>query len=209
MTVAVGIIDYGMGNLQSVANACSYLGAKPLILKQPEEMKELDRIILPGVGAFRQGMINLSDSGWSAALQDLTVSGRSSLLGICLGMQLMADSGTEGAGSGGATPGLGIVPGRVVRLPDHHQRVPHIGWNDIRIERPSTIFTPDLADDFYFVHSYYFETRDEADTAATCEYGARFACGVHKGKVAGIQFHPEKSQTPGLKLLKNFLEYGC
>lgn len=201
----VGIIDYGMGNLQSVANACEYLGFEAQILNHPEMLQTHDRVILPGVGAFAQGSRNLKAAGWDGAIREFVRAGEGSLLGICLGMQLFADEGAEG----GAASGLGLISGRVARLPEKGLRIPHIGWNDARVQRPDSLFEPDSADDFYFVHSYYFDAGNQADVAATCEYGIRFACAVHKGKVAGVQFHPEKSQESGLRILKNFLERGC
>lgn len=205
----VGIIDYGMGNLQSVANACDYLGYRPVILKRPQDLAGLRRVILPGVGAFAQGAGNLKSAGWFDALKKLSVEKSASLLGICLGMQLLADEGEEGAAPGGFVEGLGLIPGQVKRFQRTHVRVPHIGWNNIRVLKPNAVLTADLSDDYYFVHSYHYVWAVQDYVSATCDHGGAFAAAIHRDGIMGVQFHPEKSQGPGLKLLKNFLERGC
>lgn len=200
----VTLIDYGMGNLQSVRNSCEHLGWRVSIASEAKQLEEAERVILPGVGAFSEGMQQLRARGLDASLRN-AVAERVPLLGVCLGMQLLADEGTEG----GLTPGLGLVPGRVDRLSVGSLRVPHVGWNDLTIERPSVIAPPDAAVDFYFVHSYVFHVSDPEQVLATCEYGERFAAIVGRPGVWGVQFHPEKSHGHGLRLLKRFLEAAC
>lgn len=197
----IGLIDYGMGNLQSVRNACEYLGFAVRLVQTPAAFQETDKIILPGVGAFSEGMRNLRSSGLDAAVRAAVLQEKKPLLGICLGMQLLADAGTEG----GDTPGLGLVPGTVRRLETGGLRLPHIGWNEIRLERPSPVFREDLAVDYYFVHSYFFDAADPQDVIARTDYGTLFPSVVGRGSALGVQFHPEKSHRFGLELLKRFL----
>lgn len=200
----LGIIDYGMGNLQSVINSCEFLGERPRLIASAEAMRGVSRVILPGVGAFAEGMRQLDARGLTGAIRDVCRKG-TPFLGICLGMQLLADFGAEGGGSAG----LGIISGTVDRLDDSNVRVPHVGWNDIRIERANDLLGPELSGDYYFVHSYYFNVSETQDVIATCDYGRRFACAVGRGNTFGVQFHPEKSQRLGLAILKNFMRIEC
>ncbi len=211
----IGLIDYGMGNLQSVKNSCEYVGEKVEIIRQPEELDNFDGIILPGVGAFALGMAKLhalrflrfEDSGeirnGSNRLQEQ--SQKKPLLGICLGMQLLADWGTEIE----KRRGLGLIPGKVIRFEPTVGCIPHVGWNNIQIERENNpLLKTGMAVDYYFVHSYHFVVSNAQDVIATCEYGnKRFVCAVQRGNVFGVQFHPEKSHSFGLKLLKNFFDF--
>ncbi len=197
----IGLVDYGMGNLQSVRNACEFLGFAVKLVRSAAELDQAEKIILPGVGAFSEGMKNLNAQDLAAPLCRAVRENHKPLLGICLGMQLLADRGTEG----GDTPGLGLIPGTVKRLETGGLRLPHIGWNDIRIVRPTPVFLPDLAVDYYFVHSYFFAADDTADVVARTEYGIDFPCVVGRGSALGVQFHPEKSHRFGLELLKRFL----
>lgn len=202
----VGVIDYGMGNLLSVANALAVLGADVTICREPKSIAQCDRLILPGVGAFGDCMEHLNQSGMIEEI-DLAVrqKGRP-MLGICLGMQALAGSSSEG----GRHSGLGWIDAEVVPISvdDPKYRVPHMGWNDIsvRTETPLFVGLPD-APEFYFVHSYVVKCNDDSVVAARCDYGESFAAAIVKDNVAATQFHPEKSQYCGLKVLSNFLAW--
>lgn len=201
----IGIIDYGMGNLQSVRNSCEFLGREVRVISRSEELDGLTQVILPGVGAFSEGMKNLTRLGLVGGLRRLVQEKKIPFLGICLGMQLLADRGTEG----GLTDGLAFIPGTVVRFDDSRVRVPHIGWNNLRIRRANPLLTDGMAVDYYFVHSYYLDAADPDDVIADCEYGIPFACAVGRANIFGVQFHPEKSHEFGLAILKNFFRLSC
>jgi glutamine amidotransferase len=203
MTQTVAVVDYGMGNLDSVARAIDECGGRPLVTSDPRELERAAAVVLPGVGAFAAGMRNLRERGLDLALAEHVVDRDVPLLGLCLGMQLLADDGAEVE----HTAGLGFVSGQVRRLePRDGLRVPHVGWNDVHVERPSPLFA-ELEDgrDFYFVHSYHFVCADEADVVARTPYGDEIVAAVARGCVYGVQFHPEKSQRAGFQLLRNFL----
>jgi glutamine amidotransferase len=198
------IVDYGMGNLRSVANAFAAAGCEATISRDPADLRRARRIVLPGVGAFGDGMANLRTAGWIDAL-DAAVRGKGTpFIGLCLGMQLLAATGTEH----GHHEGLGWIPGAVVRLPsgDPSIRIPHIGWNDVRLTKRDGLFAG-LGDGatFYFVHSYAFDVRDGALVSGVCTHGVDFAASLEAGNVFATQFHPEKSQRAGLQVLRNFL----
>jgi imidazole glycerol-phosphate synthase subunit HisH len=200
------VVDYGMGNLGSVCNALAAAGATPLRAERPEELEAADAIVLPGVGAFAAGMENLRARGLVPVLRRAVLEQGKPFLGICLGMQLLADTGSEH----GPSSGLGLVPGRVERLalPESGDlRLPHIGWNDLRIRRHDGLYR-DIADgeDFYFVHSYVFIADDPAVVSATCEHGVEFAASLEAGAIHAVQYHPEKSHRAGLKLLGNWVK---
>jgi len=200
----VGLVDYGMCNLDSVKRALEECGAEVRVASSPAGLEKVHRVVLPGVGAFSEAMANLRDRGFDRALADLVHGDGVPLLGICLGMQLLATTGHEG----GETAGLGWIDGDVVRLEptDLDRRVPHIGWNELNPQGHDDLFegVPSGAD-VYFVHSYHLACRDEADVAATTPYCGGFVSAVRRGNVAGFQFHPEKSQRHGLQLLSRFL----
>lgn len=200
----IGIVNYGMGNLGSVANALDYLGLEAEIVDSPSRLGAHDRLILPGVGSFGMAMRSLNASGWSDALRQRVADGVP-LLGICLGMQLIFDAGEEY----GLTTGLGLVPGRVVPLsPRPPCRVPHVGWNGLSYSRRHPLFHGVKEHvDFYFVHSYQCIPALEETVLAQCDYGGEFVAAVGKKNVVGVQFHPEKSQDMGLKILENFAEW--
>ena len=202
----VAVIDYGMGNLGSVRRAFEECGADVCVCRDPAEMDGAQRIVLPGVGAFPDGMKNLTASGWVEKLRESIRDPEVALIGICLGMQLLAQSGSEG----GETPGLGFIAGHVRRLQpiDPSERIPHVGWNEVHAVRPTPLLRgiPDQTD-FYFVHSYHFAESGHA-VCATTPYAGGFASVVATGNVFGTQFHPEKSSRPGFALLRNFLSTG-
>lgn len=198
------VINYGMGNLASVRRAFEESGADVTVSGDPTALADAERIILPGVGAFADGMTHLQAAGWPDRLRESLQNPKVRLLGICLGMQLLAEEGMEG----GNSRGLGLIPGRVVRLEPTagNERIPHVGWNEIRSKRQDVLLR-DIADDtdFYFVHSFHFIPRDEPDAIATTPYCGQFVSVVGRENVFGVQFHPEKSSKAGARLLRNFL----
>lgn len=202
------IIDYGMGNLASVANAFAAIGAESKVSDRPDEIANATRIVLPGVGAFGEAMERLRGARLIEPLRDAVLVRRTPCLGICLGMQLLAESSSEH----GTHAGLGWIEGTVKRLEpsDASLRVPHIGWNSVTCPRPSPLFAPTKGEPtFYFVHSYQFVTKDPAATIAVCDYGGEVTAAVGRDHVFGTQFHPEKSQKHGLALLRSFLAVGA
>jgi len=198
----IGVIDYGMGNLKSVANALDMIGCDHAVISDPGACAAYDKLILPGVGAFSEAVANLRSSGLGAALQDYVAHGRP-VLGICLGMQLLCTESHED----GLWPGLGWIDARVVRFPDLPGiKVPHMGWNALEPARPDPLLEGiNAGADVYFVHSYYVDCANPADVLAYAEHGVRFAAVVRRGQVCGAQFHPEKSQQSGIRLLRNFV----
>jgi imidazole glycerol-phosphate synthase subunit HisH len=198
----IGVIDYGMGNRRSVQKALEHVGAEAAITSDPDALRAADGLVLPGVGAFPQGMRNLEALGLAELIHEQVARGVP-LLGICLGMQLLFDSSEE---LGGAT-GLGLIPGHVTRLQTNGQRIPHIGWNEVRFERPSALTAelPERGYPFYHVHSFAARPADPDTVIGTTEYGERFASIVERERVLGVQFHPEKSSRDGLRMLHGFV----
>lgn len=202
----VSVVDYGMGNLGSVRRSLEECGARVEVIRDPARLADAGRVVLPGVGAFADGMKRLAEGGWVQAIRQ-KVEGGTPLLGICLGMQLLADQGEEG----GLTPGLGLISGKTIRLvADAPQtRIPHVGWNEVNAARPSAVLEGIRSgSDFYFVHSYHLVPDDRGSVIATTPFCGGFVSAVEKGSVTGVQFHPEKSSKAGLQLLKNFLKAG-
>lgn len=202
----VALVDYGMGNLDSVRRALEVQGATVVVTSDPDDLAEADRIILPGVGAFGIAMENLRERGLDKALTEQVINQGAPFLGICLGMQLMATSSTEH----GDQTGLGWVPGHVVRLEatEADPRIPHVGWNEVHPDVDHPLFAGVETDrDFYFVHSFHFSSEDDATSLATTPYCGGFTSVVGLGNAVGVQFHPEKSQQVGQVLLKNFLAW--
>jgi imidazole glycerol-phosphate synthase subunit HisH len=193
------ILDYGMGNLRSVEKALEHVGATAMIANDAATIRAADGLILPGVGAFPKAMVGVRELGLDELIEEHRVAG-TPVLGICLGLQLLFDSSTELSGA----EGLGLLPGEVDALDAPGLKVPHIGWSPVRWEKESRL-TEGIESEtpFYLVHS--FAPRPQSgDLLGTAAYGARFACAVERDNVFGVQFHPEKSSSAGLRLLSNF-----
>lgn len=202
----IGIVDYGSGNLLSVTNALAMIGADAQLCNTPQQLYAAERIILPGVGAFKNCIDNLRSRGFEETLHELAIVQHRPILGICVGMQMMARMSLEG----GEQAGLGWFDADVVRLkPQPAQlRVPQIGWNDIEYRENCPLFSGlQQKPDMYFVHSYWMNCRDATNVSAWCEYGGRVTAAVWRDNIVGTQFHPEKSQDSGLRILENFADW--
>jgi glutamine amidotransferase len=202
----IGIVDYGLGNILSVYHALEMVGAEVMVCSCPEDLVSVERIVFPGVGAFRDCMVNRVERGLIEALETAVFDQGKPILGICLGMQAMARKSFEG----GEHQGLGWLEGDVVALQpsDSALRVPHIGWNDVQYRPDSPLFEGlPPSPDFYFVHSYYLDCDNPDDVDATCDYGGTVTAAVSKNNIFATQFHPEKSQDYGLKILENFMRW--
>jgi glutamine amidotransferase len=198
------IVDYGMGNIRSVHNALVRMGSAVSTSHLAEDLLAADALVLPGVGAFGEAVANLKARGLVEPILEAVKQRGKPLLGICLGMQLLADSSEER----GTSRGLSLIPGEVRRIPvPSSLRLPHIGWNSVTLRRPDPLFSDARdGDAYYFVHSYHFAC-DDADIAATTDYGGDVVAAVQRGNVFGLQFHPERSQSKGLALLGNFVNH--
>lgn len=203
----IRIVDYGVGNIQAFMTMFKRLGITAERALVAADLADASRLILPGVGHFDHAMQRLNDSGMRPALEDLVLGRRVSVVGICVGMQMLANGSDEGN-----LPGLGWVPGRVRSFASHPQTaalpMPHMGWNDVQPSTGTPLFATgfDNAPQFYFLHSFYFDAKDKADVAATAHYGMDFDAVVSRGHIHGVQCHPEKSHHWGAQLLKNFAE---
>ena len=199
----IAVIDYEMGNLGSVSKALESLGAKVKVTQNPSDLKKADKIVLPGVGAFKDAMRALRGFKLLEPLKE-AIDAKTPYLGICLGLELLFDESEEG----GSSKGMGILKGDVVRFNDRLLKVPHIGWNQLRKKMADCPLFKGINDNafFYFVHSYYVRPKDKSIIAATTDYGAEFTSMVWKDNIYAIQFHPEKSQAVGLKFLENFIK---
>ncbi len=203
----ITIIDYEMGNLRSVEKAFEKLGFDARVSSNPDDLLATDKVVLPGVGAFRDCISNLRGGGFVEPLLQHVEAGKP-LLGICVGMQMLFDESEEF----GRHQGLGLIPGKVVRFPagmkegGERLKVPHMGWNNISLKKASPILSGIEDDSFvYFVHSYYCAAKNTDDVAASCRYGdVEFCASVWRDNVMATQFHPEKSQNVGLNIFKNF-----
>lgn len=208
MTVSIAIVDYGLANIRSVVNALSCFSAEIRVIDNGSDLKGADAIVLPGVGSFGAGMRELRARGHASALYDLVVGEKRPFLGICLGMQFVYQGSDEAD-----EDGLGWLPGTVRRLPSRDAgntpvKVPHIGWNEVRISNNSRLMKDiDSGSDFYFNHSYYVPLPDAEERAIVhrCQYGVGFAASVEKDNLYICQFHPEKSQLAGMKMLESFI----
>ncbi len=207
----IAVVDYGMGNLRSVSKALEHVApqARVIVTSDPAAILASDKVVVPGQGAMPDCMRQLADSGARDAVMLATRD--KPFLGICVGMQMLFDVGEEGD-----TPGLGLLPGDVPRFPHEGMhapdgarlKVPHMGWNEVFPVAPHALWAGiDAGTRFYFVHSYYPRPRDAAAVAASCTYGIRFTCAVARDNLFAVQFHPEKSQSAGLKLLSNFVHW--
>lgn len=203
----IAVIDYGMGNLRSVQKALEVAGAKARVTCRPEDIKKCDKVVFPGVGAFGDAMKELKRFNLAEAIKDSIRAGKP-FLGLCLGMQLLFDKSDEAPG----VKGLGVLKGDVKKFKLKNLKVPHMGWNEIVHGRRSTVHDPSILkgvpnDSYmYFVHSYYVRPEDKKSILTTTDYGIKFASGVAKDNIYGLQFHPEKSQDLGLKILRNFVK---
>lgn len=201
----VVIVDYKLGNLGSIYNMLRRLGASVVISDKSDEIRQAEKIILPGVGSFDGGMENLNRSGLRPLLEELVLEKRVPTLGVCLGMQLLTRGSEEGT-----EPGLGWVSGRTVAFekPANNPaiKIPHMGWNSIAVKRPDPILTGLTQARFYFVHAYHVKCDDPSNVLAHTEHGEQFVSVYRYGNIWGTQFHPEKSHRFGMKLLANFVE---
>ena len=201
----VGIVDYNMGNLASVSNAFDKLGVKSKIESNPDKLKNYDRLLLPGVGAFGDAMSHLQNNGMDEAIKDYTKIGNP-LLGICLGMQLLFDTSSEF----GSSNGLGLIEGDIIKFDesqfDHKLKVPHMGWNELFIQNDTALFNNISKEVYlYFVHSYH-AVCDDKFVIGKSYYGYEFVSAVQKDNIYAIQPHPEKSHDNGIKILENFIK---
>jgi glutamine amidotransferase len=200
----IAIVNYGVGNLRSVEKAFEAVGANAVLTNDAAVIRSAERIVLPGVGAFGECARLLRESGLDRPVVEAAEAGKP-LLGLCVGLQLMFDEGHEF----GVHKGLGLMPGRVVRFPDAGPHVPQIGWNQIEnIKNHPLLSGLEEGTYFYFVHSYHVIADDPQDVLAETEYGIQYPSICARGSLAGVQFHPEKSQNAGLKLLANFAGVG-
>lgn len=194
----IQIVDYGMGNIGSIANMLKRIGEECRLVKNPRELNEGEKIILPGVGAFDNAMRRLNEFGFSQAIVQQIHWG-TPLLGICLGMQLLGTKSSEGQ-----LPGLNLIPGNIIRFErEAGFKIPHMGWNKVHFKQ-SSLYEGLEGNKFYFVHSYHFVPEKEEYILGETNYGIKFVSSVNNANVYGVQFHPEKSHKYGMQLLKNF-----
>jgi len=200
------ILNYGMGNLGSIQNMLKHIGVESIISNNITDIENADKLVLSGVGSFDTGMKNISDLGFVSVLNNKVLNEKTPILGICLGMQLFAESSEEGV-----LPGLGWINADTVKFnfePGLSKlKIPHMGWNLVNVQKDSILFGEMLEDSrFYFVHSYHLCCKDGEDTVSTTNYGYDFPSAIEKENIFGVQFHPEKSHKYGMRLLKKFVE---
>jgi glutamine amidotransferase len=200
------IVDYGMGNLFSIQSALHYLGAQSSISSDPQVIRNADKLILPGVGSFYKAMCNLKTANLDEVVKEPVINKKTPILGICLGMQLLGSSSTED----GFSYGLGLIDSPVERFSENefvNFKIPHVGFDTVTITHENKLFDGlDSSADFYFTHSYRMAFSDQPYAVGICSHGEEFIAAFEKGHICGTQFHPEKSQTNGLLLLKNFIK---
>ena len=200
------IVDYGLGNLGSIQNMLKKIGVLSVISSDKDVISEATKLILPGVGSFDYGMEQLTQLGLVEVLKQKVIVEKTPILGICLGVQLFTQKSEEGKMNG-----LGFIEGETIKFNfaenTEHLKIPHMGWNDVSVEKESKLMR-DMSNDmrFYFVHSYYLKVKNESDCLLKSHYGFDFTCGIEKEHIVGVQFHPEKSHRFGMQLLKNFVE---
>lgn len=197
----IGIISYGSGNIKAILNVYESLKIPAVVVRSINDLDGCSGFILPGVGSFDYAMFKFNESKLIGPLSDLIIGDKLPVLGICVGMQMLADGSEEGT-----LPGLGWISGYVKRLKGYEGvRLPHMGWNEVRFTKKNLLMygISDL-ERFYFLHSYYFEPADKSQVILEVSHGEQFCCGVNKNAVYGVQFHPEKSHEQGVQLLKNF-----
>jgi glutamine amidotransferase len=200
----IAIVDYGSGNVAAIADIFKRLKLQHSITRDHAELRDAERYVLPGVGAFDTTMRTLTESGLVGLLNEEVQGKGKKILGICVGMQILGDSSDEGS-----LPGLGWIPGHIRRIDTTAiqglPKLPHMGWNSVRLTMPSPLFEGvDLDRGFYFLHSYYFDAAEQTSVIATVECGGDLPCGVTRGNVFGLQFHPEKSHANGVAVFRNF-----
>ena len=200
----IGIVDYGIGNIKAFSNIYKQLDIPHRVVTCKEHFKDVEKIILPGVGAFDHAMMRLGKSGLLATLSHLVLNKKKPVLGICVGMQMMAKSSEEGI-----FEGLGWIDAEVIKFNKEalgsEYPLPHMGWNLVEYMNDNPLFKDiDANSRFYFLHSYYFNSTNKDNSIATTEYGKRFTCAINRDNIFGVQFHPEKSHHNGMQLLKNF-----
>jgi glutamine amidotransferase len=199
----ITVVDYGLGNVQAFLDIYKRLNVPAINARTADELERAERIILPGVGSFDRAMERLEQSGMRETLDRLVRETKLPVLGVCVGMQMMADRSQEGQ-----RPGLGWIPGEVVRFDEsaftHRTHLPHMGWNDVSPRAGSDLFAGLDAPKYYFLHSYHYAPAEDGDVLATTGYGTTFASALRRGHIYGTQFHPEKSHDWGVRLLANF-----
>ena len=202
----VSLIDYGVGNLWSVVSAIKYLGAKVDLVSDPNKIASSSVLLLPGIGSFRKGMEDLKNTGIDKAILHAVQNNNAKILGICMGMQLMGSYGSEDGGS----EGLALIPNRVERFNKddlHGNKIPHVGFNVVDFSERKGLFKGlPKSSDFYFTHSYYLKNYNVENVITETMYDLNFVSSINKRNIYGVQFHPEKSQSNGLKVIKNFYE---
>jgi imidazole glycerol-phosphate synthase subunit HisH len=202
----IGIVNYGLGNIHAFINIYKRLNIEAAVASKPDELLRASRIVLPGVGAFDRAMTRLNESGMRDLLEELVVGEHRPVLGICVGMQMLAERSEEGVQAG-----LGWIAGEVKKFDEsafaRKPCLPHMGWNDVLTRRSDSLFKNlDTGAKFYFLHSYYFSPRSQDHVVAVTDYNGLFPSSVRCGNIFGVQFHPEKSHQWGIQLLKNFAE---
>ena len=203
MNQKVVIIDYGMGNIGSIVNMFNFLGVRPIVSNEEQTIKGADKVILPGVGNFDKAMNNINRLNLKESIYHLAIEKQKPFLGICLGMQIMCENSEEGT-----LQGLSLIQANVKKFSfakDSGLKVPHMGWNEIQLQKDSKILEQESSSRFYFVHSFFVSCKNHLDVSATTEYGHTFVSAFERNNIVGVQFHPEKSHRFGIQLFKKYL----